>query len=66
MIKIVEDGKVKSLYDMPHEFIRVVAKLDNELESRGLELDKITITTDDDGEKDCEINWKCDLRYFFR
>lgn len=65
MIKIIEDGKRKDLWDMPQNFIKVVAELDNYLEGFGAKIDSITITTNERNRKDCHINWKCDLRYLF-
>ena len=62
MVKIIDNGEVKSLYDYPHEFIKMVAKIDNEFEKQGLRLDNIVINGDE-GEKEVdEINWSCDLR----
>lgn len=62
MVKIIDNGEVKSLYDYPHKFIKTVAKIDNEFKKQGLELDNIVINGDE-GEKEVdEINWICDLR----
>lgn len=58
MVKIIANGEVKSLYDYPHNFIKTVAKMDNEFKKQGLELDEIVIT----GKEVDEINWSCDLR----
>lgn len=58
MVKIIDNGEVKSLYDYPHKFIKTVAKMDNEFKKQGLELDEIVIT----GKEVDEINWSCDLR----
>lgn len=58
MVKIIDNGEVKSLYVYPHEFIKMVAKIDNEFKKQGLELDEIVIT----GKEVDEINWSCDLR----
>lgn len=62
MVKIIDDGKVKDLYDFPNEFIKTVAKVDNELENHCFSLDEIIITLNNDGRKDCEFVWSCDLR----
>ena len=62
MVKIIDNSEVKSLYDYPHEFIKAVAKIDNEFEKQGLRLDEIVINGNE-GEKEVdEINWSCDLR----
>ena len=62
MVKIIDNSEVKSLYAYPHEFIKAVAKIDNEFEKQGLRLDEIVINGNE-GEKEVdEINWSCDLR----
>lgn len=62
MVKIIDNGEVKSLYDYPHEFIKMVAKIDNEFEKQGLRLDNIVINGDEEEKEVDEINWSCDLR----
>lgn len=62
MIRIVENGKVKSLQDFPEEFIRTVSKIDDLYERHGLKLEEITIIENTDGEKECDFIWECDLR----